>query len=302
MTANASPTLRQIELTAGTIDYIDTAPPGPVLVFTHGLPMTPTQWRKVIPRLSDMRCVAPTLPLGGHRTAMRPDADLTQFGVARLLGEFLSGLGLHDVTLVVNDWGGAQFLLTERLPGHERVSKLVMVACEAFDNFPPGPAKPLSRIAGLPGGVWLLLQLFRLRAVRQHRNAYGGMSLRGVPDDVLADWFQPARGSRAIRRDFAKFATGVPPSAVLLAASERLRDVDLPALIVWAIEDRFMPREHGSRLTTMLPQAELVEIADSATLVPEDQPERLAELLIDFVTRIDDPLFPHDRADNPEGQ
>jgi pimeloyl-ACP methyl ester carboxylesterase len=127
------------------------------------------------------------------------------------------------------------------------------------------------------------VQLLRVRAVRQHRNAYGGMSVRGIPDDVLADWFRPARESRAIRRDFAKFATGTPPRNVLLDSSERLREFDRPALVVWAAEDRFMPREHGPRLAALLPDARLAEVAGSSTLVPEDQPERLAELLTGFL-------------------
>ncbi len=275
----------QVELSAGTIDYIDTCGAGPVVVLTHGLPMSPTQWRKVVPLLSGYRCVLPTLPLGGHRIPMRPDADLTQFGVARLLGEFLERLDLQEVTLVLNDWGGGQFLLTERFDGAERVARLVLVACEAFDNMPPGAAKPISVVAAVPGGVWLLLQLLRVRAIRDNRNAYGGMSVRGIPEDVLIGWFRPARESRAIRRDFAKFATGAPRRKTLLACSERLRDFDRPALVVWATEDRLMPREHGPRLAALLPQGRLVEIAESSTLVPEDQPERLAEVLTKFLAR-----------------
>lgn len=46
-----------------------------------------------------------------------------------------------------------------------------------------------------------------------------------------------------------------------------------------------MPREHGRRLAELYPQGRLTEIADSSTLIPEDQPERLAEVLIDFLVR-----------------
>lgn len=273
----------QVALSSGTISYADTGGPGPVIVLTHGLPMSPTQWRKVLPRLTGYRCVLPTLPLGGHRIPMYPDADLTQFGVAKLLGEFLEHLDLSDVTLVLNDWGGGQFLITEHFGGSERVSRLVLVACEAFDNMPPGPAKPISVVAAVPGGIWLLLQLLRIPAIRNHRNTYGGMSVKGVPADVLADWFHPARTSRAIRRDFAKFATGAPPEKILMECSERLRDFDRPALVVWANQDRFMPPEHGPRLAALLPQGRLVTIDDSSTLVPEDQPERLADVLTEFL-------------------
>lgn len=275
--------MSRIELSSGPVDYQDTGGDGPVVVLVHGLPMNESQWRKVVPLLSGYRCVLPTLPLGGHRKPMRPDADLSQRGVARLLGELVDRLGLRDVTLVLNDWGGGQFLVTEDVPGADRIARLVLVACEAFDNFPPGSAKDVAKIAKIPGGMWLLLQLLRIKAVRGHPKTYGGMSLRGIPDDVLKDWFAPAWGSRAIRRDFAKFATSAPDSATLLAWSEQLREFDRPVLVVWATRDPLMPRDHGPRLARLYPQGRLVEITDSSTLIPEDQPERLAEVLTEFL-------------------
>lgn len=271
----------QIVLSSGTIDYEDTGGDGPVLVLCHGMPMNETQWRKVVPLMSGYRCILPTLPLGGHRQPMTADADLSQRGVALLLGEFIEQLGLEDVTLVLNDWGGGQFLVSEGKS--QRVARLVLVACEAFDNFPPGPAKAAAAVCRIPGGVWLLTRLMRIPSLRNNRNGYGGMSLRGIPDQIMDDWFSPATRSRAIRKDFAKFATSAPRRETLLAWSERLRDFDRPVLVVWATEDRLMPREHGRRLAELYPQGRLIEIADSSTLVPEDQPERLAEVLTDFL-------------------
>lgn len=271
----------QIVLSSGTIDYQDTGGDGPVLVFCRGMPMNEKQWRKVVPLLNGYRCVLPTLPLGGHRQPMDRDADLSQRGVALLLGEFLERLGLDDVTLVLNDWGGAQFLVSEGKS--QQVARLALVACEAFDNFPPGSAKAAAAMCRVPGAVWLLTRLMRIPSFRNNRNGYGGMSLRGIPDEIMDDWFAPATRSRAIRRDFAKFATSAPKRKTLLAWSERLRDFDRPVLVVWATEDRLMPREHGHRLAELYPQGRLIEIADSSTLVPEDQPERLAEVLIEFL-------------------
>jgi pimeloyl-ACP methyl ester carboxylesterase len=100
---------------------------------------------------------------------------------------------------------------------------------------------------------------------------------------VLDGWFAPATGNREIRRDLAKFAMGAPDRSTLLEWSERLRSFDRPVLVVWATEDRLMPREHGPRLAELYPRARLVELEDSSTLVPEDQPERLAEALTEFL-------------------
>ncbi|EMF01715.1 alpha/beta hydrolase fold protein [Streptomyces mobaraensis NBRC 13819 = DSM 40847] len=270
-----------IELSSGTIEYEDTGGDGPVLVLTHGLPMDGRQWRKVVPLLDGYRCVLPTLPLGGHRRPMRPNADLSHTGIARLLDEFMERLDLDDVTLVLNDWGGGQFMITEGRAG--RLGRLVLVACEAFDNFPPGPAKALSTVCRLPGGVRLLTRLMSVPAFRDHPRGYGGMSRRGLPPELVADWFGPASRSKEIRRDFAKFATSAPDRGTLLRWSERLRAFDRPVLVVWATEDRLMPREHGPRLAELYPRGRLVEIEDSSTLIPEDQPERLARLLVDFL-------------------
>ena len=71
--------MRQIDLSAGTMEYEDTGGDWPVLVLLHGLMMDASLWDGVIADLSaDHRCVVPTLPLGAHRHAMRADADLSR--------------------------------------------------------------------------------------------------------------------------------------------------------------------------------------------------------------------------------
>ena len=61
-----------------------------------------------------------------------------------------------------------------------------------------------------------------------------------------------------------------------------LKKFDRPVLIVWASEDRLMPLEHGRRLAETFPDARLVEVDDSYTLIPEDQPRVLAAELRAF--------------------
>ncbi|SKC60794.1 alpha/beta fold hydrolase [Krasilnikoviella flava] len=272
-----------VELAAGPVTYEDTGGTGPVVLLGHGPPMDSRAWRKVVPLLPGFRVITPTLPLGGHRTPMRPDADLSQRGIARLLGDLLDALDLTDVTLVLNDWGGGQFLINDGRT--DRVGRLVLAACEAFDNFPPGAAKSLGAAARVPGGMWLLLQLFRLRAFRRMPGGYGGMSVAGLPDDLLVDWFAPATRDRRIRRDFARFAAGAPGRSELLRLAAGWRAFTKPVLVVWAEQDPLMPAAHGPRLAALYPDARLEVLADCATLVGEDQPERFARLVADFAVQ-----------------
>jgi pimeloyl-ACP methyl ester carboxylesterase len=273
----------EIELSAGTIEYEDTGGDGPVVVLLHGVAMSGSLWRGVVAELrSDHRCVVPTLPLGGHRRPMRPDADLSILGIVRLVAEFLEKLDLNGVTLVGNDWGGAQLLVSEGLD--ERVVRLVLTSCEAFENYPPGiPGRALAQAARIPGGIYLAFQSLRLRPLRRLPTTWGWMSKRPVPDEVMNEWIRPLQTQREVRRDLRKYGRSIPSKNVLLEWSERLRSFDRPALVVWAVEDRVMPPEHGRRLADLFPRGQLVEISDSYTLIPEDRPRELARAIRSFV-------------------
>ncbi|MDQ3693447.1 MAG: alpha/beta hydrolase [Chloroflexota bacterium] len=271
----------EINLSAGVIEYEDTGGGGPVIVFLHGLAMDSSVWRHVVHELRpDYRCIVPTMPLGAHRRPMRPEADLSPTGVARLISEFLDRLDLREVTLVENDTGRAQTLAGDR---PERVGRLVIVSSEAFENYPPGlPGRMLALAVKLPGGLNAFVQPLRFRPPRRIPASYGWMAKRPIPDEIMDRWLRPLLTQRAIRRDLERYLRAVDPRDMLDAA-ERLPNFDRPALVVWATEDRVMPPAHGRRLATLLPQGRLAEVADSYTLIPEDQPAILARELRAFI-------------------
>ena len=269
----------EVRLSAGPVQYDDSGGDGPVVVLVHGVVMAGSQWREVIADLRrDHRCIAPTLPLGAHRTPMDPGADLSLRGNVRLLAEFLDALDLTDVTLVGNDWIGPLWLAAQG-PA-DRIGRLALVSCEAFDNLPPGlPGRVLELSARLPGGLTMAALALRVPPLRRLPMTFGRMAKRPVPAELLLSWMEPLRTRPEIRRDLRKYIAGLPTMAELVAGTEALRTFDRPALVAWAAEDRVMPRDHGRRLAELLPQGRLVLIEDSYTLVPLDQPARLATLL-----------------------
>jgi len=272
-----------IELSAGNVSYEDTGVEGPTLVLLHGLLMDGSLWDQVVDALSpEFRCIRPTLPMGAHRTPMAHDADLSLRGQVRILVELLERLELEDVTLVFNDWCGAQVLVAEGWD--ERVGRLVFASCETFDNYPPGlPGRVAALAAWPPGGLAAALKPMRLRALRRLPLTFGLMSARGIPDAVSDRWLEPAITRPEIRRDLRKYAGDTKRGRrELTAANWHLASFAKPVLVAWAADDRVMPVATGRRLADSFPNSRLVEIAGSRTLIPIDQPAALAETIAEF--------------------
>ena len=271
----------EIELTAGTIEYEDTGGDGPVLVLLGGLVMDGSVWDPLVADLRrDHRCVVPTLPLGAHRKAMHLDADLSLQGFARMVAELLERLALSDVTLVQNDHAAALVLAGEN---PDRVARLVISSCEAFENYPPGlPGKNVRLTAFVPGGIFLTMQALRIRALRRLPIAFGWMAKHPLPDELLDRWFAPLQRQRAVRRDLRKYVTG-GRRRQMVEVCERLRAFTRPALVVWTPEDKVQRPEHGRRFAALLGDSRLVEVADSYTLIMRDQPQAFARAIREFV-------------------
>jgi pimeloyl-ACP methyl ester carboxylesterase len=251
------------------------------VVLWGGLAIGTALWNGVRDRLQDdHRLVIPTMPWGQHRIPMRADADLTLRGHARLLGELLECLGLEHVTLVESDTAMTQLLAGEQPP---RVARIVLCSQEAFDNYPPGlPGKMLALAAKVPGGLAFAAAQMRIRPLRRSPLVLGLMTKQALPDELTDGWLEPLITQKAIRRDLRKYL-GDLDRHLLVEAAESLRGFDKPALVIWAAEDRVMPVEHGHRLAELLPRGRLVLVPDSRTLIPFDQPGRLAGEIRSFI-------------------
>jgi pimeloyl-ACP methyl ester carboxylesterase len=272
--------VRELDLPQGRIRYRERGSGEPV-VFVHGFLVNGDLWRKVVPELAkDFRCITPDWPLGSHELPMKADADLSTPGLARLIANFLEALDLRNVTLVGNDTGGALCqLVVTRHP--ERIGRLVLTPCDAFDNFPPRFFRVVLAPAALPGGAWALLQPLRLRMMRGTPIAFGWLAKHGIEPEASDSYVRPSLSNRGVRRDARKVIKGVDPKYTLEAA-ERFREFDRPVLLVWTQEKDLFPWKDAERLAERFPNARLERVEDSYTFVPEDQPGRLAELIASF--------------------
>jgi len=275
--------MHSIEVPAGVIEYSE-AGSGPPVVLLHGLLMDHTLWDRVLPLLPEgFRYIRPVLPLGAHRHAMNPGADLTLPGQVRIVADLLDALHLQDVTLVHADWGGALFLTARGLD--HRVARQVILPCEAFDNFPPGlPGKMVALAVRLPGGLQLAARQLRVGWLRRLPLLYGQMARRPVPGELIRRWTEPVLSDPGIRRDLLAYCRGPFEKAALIRDTEALRRFHGDVLVLWSPDNKVMPLAHGHRLAALMPQARYAEIPDAYVLSMLDDPEAVAREMGTFLT------------------
>jgi pimeloyl-ACP methyl ester carboxylesterase len=271
----------RVDIPAGTIDFRERGD-GPAVVFAHGVGVNGDLWRGVAPRLADShRVITPDWPLGAHETPLREDADLSVFGLADIVADFIAALGLEDVTLVANDTGGAiSQAVAARRP--ERLGALVLTSCDAFTNYPPPALRYLLPASRVPGAMWVVAQSVRFKAVQRMPTAYGWTTHRPMPPEIMDSYTRSVRVNAGVRRDLARLLRAVDPRETV-AAAEGLRAFDRPALVVWGADDKHFPSEHGERLAELLPHGRFALIEGSRCFVPEERPEALVALLRDFL-------------------
>ncbi|HTQ17333.1 alpha/beta hydrolase [Mycobacterium sp.] len=266
-----------IDISAGTIHYEATGPDnGRPVVFVHGYMMGGELWRQVAQRLAGqgLRCIAPTWPLGAHPEPLRPGADRTITGVAKIVADTIAALDLDDVVLVGNDTGG---VVTQLVAVHhpERIGALVLTSCDAFEHFPPPILKPLILAAKSKTLFRTAAQAVRVPAAR--KRAYDGLAYTNI-DDLTEAWVRPGLSNPAIAEDLRQFTLSLR-TEVTTGVAARLPEFDKPALIAWSADDTFFELGDGKRLARIIPNARLEVIDGARTFSMLDRPDRLADLL-----------------------
>jgi pimeloyl-ACP methyl ester carboxylesterase len=272
---------QEISLPQGTVRYSDQGT-GPTLVFIHGLLANSQLWSSVISHLhSHFRCLALDLPLGAHEIPLQANVDLSPSGVAQLIADFLAALDLHEVTLIGNDTGGA---LCQLVIAHypERINRLVLTNCDAFEQFFPPLVSPFHYGAQILGIQFANLLAALLRARWAQRIFMATLTHRRLSHAELDAFFRPLLHQSFVRRDMTRFLQAVSSRSTLEAAQTFSR-FTYPVLLVWGKDDPFFSPRLAIRLQQAFPDARLIHLSHARAFVPLDQPEALAHHILEFV-------------------
>ena len=67
----------------------------------------------------------------------------------------------------------------------------------------------------------------------------------------------------------------------------KLAGLGVPTLVLWGEQDEFLPPDYAPRFTREIPGATLVLVDTARHFLFEDEPERCAQEVVDFLRRAD---------------
>lgn len=296
--------MEQVRVTlAGGIelDVVDEGPrDAPALIFLHGFPESHRTWRRQIAHLSGrFRCIAPDQR--GYRGSSKPEGA-ENYTPDKLIGDvFLlaDALGIERFTIVGHDWGGALAWGVALRGQNKRVERAIL--CNAAHPVIYSKllyTDPAQREAGQ------YMRVYRDTSRDDEIRERGLIALLdgtstgvdALPQDdpaeraaTLADWSdgQAAIGMinwyratpMAVPPADAPFE--IPPGAKL----PRVPRLDIPTLVVWAMDDHALMPGNIEGLDEHVSDLTLVRIEKCGHFLLWQEPGKVNAAISDFLDR-----------------
>jgi haloalkane dehalogenase len=275
---------RFVEAAGTRIHYVDEGPrdAAPILM-VHGNPTWSYMYRTPIRMLSERghRCIAfDHMGFGASEKPAKP-REYTLERHAAIARALIDALELDDIALVAHDWGGP-IGLAAATAAPERFRALVLMNTWAWElpSFLP-PFLREFRTAGLGEILALGGNLFV-------ESIPGGMANRQPHPQMMEAYRAPFPdywsrvGTLAFPRDIP-LSDRDPSAPAMSRIHGRLPDLGLPTLLIWGMRDRVFQPVFLDQWRELMPEARVVELADAAHYLVEDQPEPIAREIADFL-------------------
>ena len=241
---------------------------GPPVVLLHGIPTSPTLWRRVTPLVGDARLLAFEMVGYGQSLPAGRERDISVAQQASYLLAWLDALEIERAVLVGHDLGGGvAHIAAVRAP--QRCAGLVLTNAVGYDSWPIPSVKALRAVSPV-------LPALPRQAIR---GVLAPLMLRGHDDLAVARASLSLHVAPYLEHDgLAGLARQVSwlHARDTLAVADRIRELDVPARIVWGAADPFQKVAYGQRFAWDL-RAPLDRIEGGRHFTPEDHPDRIAD-------------------------
>ncbi len=248
-----------------TVAY-DTFGKGDPIVLVHGTPFSSFVWRTIARELARSYRVFFYDLLGYGQSEKRAGQDVSLAVQNKLLAALLDHWGLDWPSVVAHDFGGATALRAHFIDGRD-YAKLILIDPVALRPWGSPFVQHVRRFeeafAGAPDYV--------------HRAILGayiqGAAHKPLSDDTLESYIDPWRGTvgqAAFYRQIAQMDQRYTDEV-----QDSYGGLRCPCLLLWGLDDQWIPIERGRELARLIRGCELVEVPDCGHLMQEDAPEAI---------------------------
>jgi 2-hydroxymuconate-semialdehyde hydrolase len=259
------------------IYYVKKGEQGEPIICIHGIPTSSFLWRKVQERLAPYYQTYALDLLGYGKSDKPPDAEYTASAQAEIIKGFIDALGLGKITIACHDQGGA-FGQVFACRYNERINHFIFMNGVAYDYWPVIEVKAMGKMIAAPD-FFFQLPLFEmmlpslLRATAYNKAAF--------PDKIAREYMAPWMGLEGAKA-LVRVAAG-PSEAETMALD--LSKIKAPSLIIWALDDPYLPFEIAERLKQDLGgPVRISTIPECGHFLQEEKPDEIAAIINDFLT------------------
>ena len=247
---------------------------GEPLLFLHGI--GGLEWDGALERLSaSYRVIAPRTPGYGASTGTENLQDVQDLIYFYL--DFLDQQNLNRLPIIGHSLGG---MIAAELAAvqPDRFTKLVLISPlglwdrdhQVLDFFVASPSE-------LAGAMYFDQDSSPARAIASSPQQ---RTIEVDPDSeegrAIIDYFVERAKSMAT---VAKYLWPIPNKGL----NKRLHRVSMPTLLVWGERDGICPTPYGADFKAAIADSRLRIVPEAAHMVAEEQPERVAALITDFL-------------------
>ncbi len=267
-----------LNVDGGQMHFVDTIGGRPI-VFLHGWPSWSFSFRGVIRTLmKDFRCIAPDM-IGFGRSSKPENWRYSPGAHSLNLKSLIEHLDLHDVTLVLHDFGGPVGL-SYALDNLDRVSRIVLMNTWMWDISNDPVASRPAKLAQGPLGRMAYLKLNAApKAVKSmfcDREKY----TETVQDGYFGPFTRPEdrHGALAVAKQLVDGSAWYDD-----LWSNRRSLNDIPLQLIWGTKDHAFGERALNRIWHEFPLCDVKQLEDSGRFAMEEHPQAVAEAIRSFM-------------------
>lgn len=270
-------TKKQVKLQQLNVSFVDEGN-GPAILFLHGFPDSSELWRNQIPFFVDagFRVIAPDQRGFGDSDKPQEKEAYQLPKLANDAIQLLDSLKIERAHIVAHDWGSAVGWVVASLYPN-RIDKFIPISVGHPSIFTDFTLEQLQK-------SWYIL-LFQFQGIAEQmlkKNNWALLKEWSLHHSEHVRWIENMKKPGALTAGLNWYRANLSPEA-LPAMPLQIPPVRVPTLGIWSSEDHLLTEEQMIRSGEKVLGKWQYEKIDASHWVPLDEPDKLNEIILNFI-------------------